>query len=410
MALAPALTETLRTDMDALVGTYRWFHENPELSMQEEKTAARIEEILAGYGIPTFRCGGTGVVGVLENGDGPVVAYRADTDGLPIEEGTGLEYASTADGVLPDGTPTKVMHGCGHDSHIASALQVAKTMSTHSDLWSGTLVFLFQPGEETAAGAKAMVEDGLWDRAPKPEAVYGQHIWPGVAGQVEASVGTAMAMADSWKVTVRGKQAHGSQPENSIDPIVLGAAMVTRLQTVVSREIPATAMAVVTIGSFHGGLKENIIPEDAWFTVNVRTFDEEIRATVLAAIERIINGEAVAAGAPEPVIEELSRFPRCYNNPELAESLVADFRSELGEENVIVRDAVTGSEDFGLFGDVIGVPYVYWFFGGYSAAKHESGETIYGNHSPYFGPDAIEVSLDAAVRTGLTALLKHLGK
>lgn len=410
MALDPTLTSALSSDMPALVDTYRWFHANPELSMQEVNTAARITEILGEYGIETFPCGGTGVVGVLRNGDGPVLAYRADTDGLPIEEATGLPYASTASGTLPDGTPVKVMHGCGHDSHIASALEVAKLMSEHTSLWSGTVVFLFQPGEETSAGAAAMLADGLWEKAPKPVAVYGQHIWAGVAGGIEVSVGTAMAMADSLRVTVRGKQAHGSQPEASIDPIVLGAAMITRLQTVVSREISAREMAVVTIATFHGGLKENIIPESAEFTVNVRTFDQGVRETVLAAIERIIRGEAIAAGAPEPGIELMYEFPRCYNDPELAEGLVGAFREELGADNIVVRDAVTGSEDFGRFGDEIGVPYVYWFFGAYSADTLASEEPVYGNHSPYFGPDAIEASLDAAVRTGLTALLSHLGK
>ncbi|TDT34319.1 amidohydrolase [Naumannella halotolerans] len=409
MTLPAAITDTLQDELPSLVETYRWFHQHPELSMQEVNTATRITEILTGYGIDSFRCGGTGVVAVLENGDGPVVAYRADTDGLPIDEGTGLPYASTAEGVLPDGTGTKVMHGCGHDSHITAGLAIARLLRQHPEAWSGTVVMLFQPGEETGAGARAMIADDLWQRVPRPEAVHGQHIWPGRAGQVEVSVGTAMAMADSLRVTVRGKQAHGSQPENSIDPIVLGAAMITRLQTVVSREIPATAMAVLTIGSFHGGLKENIIPEEAWFTISVRSFDPDIRATVLAAIDRIITGEAIVAGAPEPVIETMYDFPRCYNDPELATGLIGSLEDELGAGQVIVRDPVTGSEDFGLFGDSLGVPYVYWFFGGYSAAHLDSGDPVHGNHSPYFGPDAIELSLDTAVRAGMTAILRHLG-
>lgn len=406
MALAAALTQDLDANLETLVELYQDFHRAPELSMQEHQTAARIKTLMEERGYDTFVCGGTGVVATLRNGEGPVIAYRADTDGLPIEEDTGADFASTARGTLPDGTDVPVMHGCGHDTHITVALETARLLAEHRDAWAGTVVFLFQPGEETSAGAAAMLEDGVWDKAPKPSAVFGQHVWPARAGTVNVSVGTAMAMADSLEVTVRGRQAHGSQPESSIDPVVLGAFMVTRLQTVVSRETSARDMLVLTIATFHAGLKENIIPDKAVFTINMRSFDEDVRAKALAAIERIVRAEAAAAGAPEPQIRKMYDFPRCYNDPELTEPLLAALRDELGEESVIESDPVTGSEDVGRFGDAIGVPYTYWFFGGHKAESVEAG--VPGNHSPMFLPDDVSTALRTGVRAALTALVSHL--
>ncbi len=410
MPLSSVLRNAISADLADAVEVYKDFHRSPELSMQETRTAAAIAEKLTGLGLRTQTFGGTGVVSVIENGDGPVIAYRADTDGLPITEDTGLDYASTAEGTLPDGTTTKVMHGCGHDTHITVGLALAKHLVEHRDLWSGTVVMLFQPGEETGEGARAMLDDGLWDQVVRPDVVYGQHVWPGQAGHVYAATGTAMAMSDCLKVTVKGRQAHGSQPENAIDPIVLGAYMITRLQSVVSREISGRDMAVVTVGTFHGGLKENIIPDSAEFKLNIRTFKEEVREVVLERIERIIMAEALASGAPEPIIEEMYRFPRCYNDPELAEAFITDLSAEIGEEQVHRSEAVTGSEDFGAFGDDIDVPYVYWFFGGYSPEKLDAEETPPGNHSPFFAPDDVETTLETGIRAALTAVLSQVGK
>ncbi|MDQ0618539.1 amidohydrolase [Arthrobacter globiformis] len=231
---------------------YRHLHANPELSMQEHRAARLITDHLTAIAAETFSCGGTGVVGVLRNGEGPVVGFRADIDGLPIKEETGLDYASQATSALTDGTQVPVMHGCGHDMHITAALTAAVLLADATDAWAGTVVFLFQPREETAAGAQAMVDDGLWNRAPTPEIIYGQHVVPSLAGTVSISRGTAMAMADSWKVTVHGRQAHGSQPQEAIDPIMLGAHMLVRLQTIVSRELDPMQSAVVTIGTSMG--------------------------------------------------------------------------------------------------------------------------------------------------------------
>jgi len=401
-----SLTEELRAELH---GLYQHLHAHPELSMQEHRTAELIEQHLGGMGIENFRCGGTGVVGVLRNGAGPVVGFRADTDGLPIREDTGLDYASEATGTLPDGTEVPVMHGCGHDTHVSVLLTVARMFAANRDAWAGTLVLIFQPGEETAAGAAAMVADGLWDRAPKPGIIFGQHVMPGRAGTVSLAVGTAMAMADSLKVTVHGRQSHGSQPQDAIDPVVLGAHMVVRLQTIVSRELDPRQAAVVTVGTFHGGLKENIIPASAEFTLNIRTFEDDVRARVLAAVRRILAAEAAASGAPEPSIEELYTFPACYNEPAEAEALAGVLRGALGEDAVEVVPPVMGSEDFGHLAAAIGVPAVYWTFGGHPAEVLDGAGPVPVNHSPYFAP-AMEPTLSTGVGAAVAALLSKLGR
>lgn len=386
---------------------YEHLHANPELSMQETRTAKYIRERLDRLGLETFICGGTGIVGILRNGLGPVVGYRADIDGLPIQEETGLDFASTTTGTMLDGSVVPVMHGCGHDTHITVGLTAALLMTENRGAWAGTAVFIFQPGEETAAGARAMVEDGLWDKAPKPTIIYGQHVWPGLAGTVNLSKGAAMAMADSWKVTVHGKQSHGSQPEQSIDPIVLGAHMVVRIQTIVSRQVHPMKPAVVTIGTFHGGLKENIIPTSAEFTLNVRTFDHDVRDLVLRSLRRTISAEAAASGAPEPSIEEISSFPQCYNDPSAAEDLMTALKEVLGKDAVFETAPVMASEDFGLLAEAIGVPSVYWFFGGHAQEVLDGEKAPAGNHSPFFAP-VIEPTLSTGVRAAMTALMSKL--
>jgi amidohydrolase len=387
---------------------YRHLHAHPELSMQEFATATLIEERLDDLGIEYFRCGGTGVVGILRNGNGPVVAFRADSDGLPIEEATGLDYASTDTGTLPDGTVVPVMHGCGHDTHVASLLGAADVLAGNRDAWSGTLVLIFQPGEETAAGALAMLDDGLWDRAPRPEVVFGQHVMPRPVGTVSISSGPVAAMADSLRVTVHGQQSHGSQPQDSIDPIVMAAHMVTRLQGIVSRELDPRKAAVVTVGTFHAGLKENTIPASAEFTLNIRTFDEDVRAQVLAGVRRIIEAEAAASGAPKPTIEEMYRFPQCFNDPDALPSVIEALRGSLGAGSVEITPPMMGSEDFGHLGTAIGVPSVFWMFGGTPADAFDGPAPIPVNHSPFFAPD-LEGSLAGGVSAAVAVLLSRLG-
>lgn len=386
---------------------YRELHASPELSMQEYDTADRLEQLMDELNIEHFRCGGTGVVGILRNGEGPTVAFRADTDALPVAEATGLNYASKATGKLDDGTEVPIMHACGHDTHMATAITALRHLVTHSESWSGTLGMIFQPGEEIAAGAQAMVDDDLWEKAPKPEVVYGQHVWPSLAGTISYTSGDAMAMADSWKVTLHGEGSHGSQPQDSIDPIVLGAHIITRLQGIVSREIDPRAAAVVTVGTFHAGLKENIIPASAKFTLNIRSLDPDTRETVLAAVRRIIKGEAATSGAPEPTIEEISTFPRNYNDPEETAAAVAAMQQEFGEDAVIEAPPAMGSEDFGILASSIGVPSVFWMFGGHSQERLDSGQ-VPVNHSPYFAP-VLEPTLTSGLRAVLSVLMSKLG-
>ncbi|HJE59377.1 MAG TPA: amidohydrolase [Nocardiopsis listeri] len=333
-----------------------------------------------------------------------MVAFRADTDALPIRAESGLDHASTAVGTLDDGTEAPVMHGCGHDTHITSALTAARALALGLDAWSGTLVLVFQPGEETAVGARVMVDDGLWDRAPRPDIVLGRHVMPLPVGTVTVGHGTAMSMADSLKVTLYGRQAHGSQPQASVDPIVLGAHVVTRLQTIVSRELDPRSPAVITCGTFHAGIKENIIPAQAEFTLNIRTFEPEVRDQVLAAVRRVITGEAAVSNAPEPLIEELYRFPRCHNDPDEAVRIETALRAEPGEDNVSEGAPNMGSEDFGHLADAIGVPSVYWMFGGFDPADGEPPS----NHSPYFAP-VMEPTLTTGARAAITGILTYLG-
>ncbi|MGQ7787522.1 amidohydrolase [Nesterenkonia sp. PF2B19] len=383
---------------------YRHLHRHPELSMQEHHTAEYLTRALEAAGLETFRCGGTGVVGVLRNGEGPTVAFRADTDGLPIEEETGLPYASGARGTLPDGTEVPVMHGCGHDVHTACLLGAVRHLVAQQDGWSGTLLVLFQPGEETAAGARAMVEDGLWERAPRPDVILGQHVMPIPAGEIRHITGNAMALADSWRVTLRGRQSHGSQPQDAIDPVVLGAHIVTRLQTVVSRELDARRSAVVTVGTFHAGLKENIIPEQAEITLNIRSLDEQTRRRVLTAVRRVILAEAEASAAPAPVIEELYTFPLLTNDPDWTASIVEALGAELGPDQVMESEPLMGSEDFGTLPASAGVPGVYWYFGGHDA-QTLAGEHVPMNHSPHFAPEE-ETTLETGVRAAVAALCR----
>ena len=391
------------------VEMYKGYHRAPELSSVEHQTAESIEARLTVLGIEHFRSGGTGVVGLLTNGEGPVVGFRADTDGLPIAEATGLDYASTVTGRLPDGSEAPMMHGCGHDTHITAALAAAQYLTANRDAWHGTVVLLFQPGEETAWGAKAMVDDGLWDRAPRPEVILAQHVMPVEVGKFWLRAGNMASLADSWLITVRGRQAHGSQPEKSLDPIVAAASMVLRLQTIVSRELAPITPAVVTVGTFHAGLKENIIPETAEFSVNVRTPDEDVRAHVLGSIRRIVTAEAAASGIDEPAIVEINRFPRLFNDAEHTARAAAALGAGFGSGAVIEAPLGMGSEDAGWLGDAIGVPVVFWAFGAFPAAAFADGAFPAGNHSPHFAPDA-KLAVVNGTGAALTVLLEYLGK
>lgn len=393
----------------ALHDLYRDLHAHPELSFQEHRTAGLVEERMQTLGYTTTRAGGTGLAAWLSNGEGPVVAYRADTDGLPVEEQTGLDYASTVRVPSADGTDVPVMHACGHDVHITCAIGVATLLAENLDAWHGTVVFVFQPAEEIAAGALAMVEDGLWDRAPRPEVIFGQHVGPARAGTLQVSIGPAMAVADAWRVTVHGRGGHGSRPEQTIDPVLIAAHIIVRLQSVVAREVAAQGASVVTVATIRAGTKENVIPDSAEFTVNIRHLDEKVRARVLHSVRRVIRAEAEASGAPAPTIEELYSFPLTYNDPDLIEGVISTMVRAIGMENVVISPPQMGSEDFGHLGSHIGVPTAYWFFGGMPDEVVDGTDPVPGNHSPYFGP-VLEPTIGTGVRVGYAVLLGRVGR
>ena len=397
--------EKLLPDLEAL---YKDVHSHPELSMHETRTAALAADRLraSNYEV-TASVGKTGVVGLLRNGDGPTVMLRADMDALPIREATGLDYASTVEATDQDGKPMPVGHMCGHDMHVAWLAGAASLLSRAKDAWHGTLMVVFQPGEETAQGARAMIDDGLFRRFPKPAVVLGQHVMLGPAGTIAGSAGPITSAADSLQIRLLGRGAHGSMPQASIDPVVMAAATVLRLQTVVSREVGATEAAVVTVGVLQAGTKENVIPDEAIIKLNVRTFDEGVRRRVLAAIERIVKAEAVASGAPRPPeITPLDRYPLNVNDTSASERIAAAFRAYFPADRVRHTGPAPASEDFGCFGGEWHVPSVFWFVGGTDPASYAKAEEagrlneLPVNHSPHFAP-----VIHPTLRTGIEALV-----
>lgn len=398
--------DAIRADLAAL---YRDLHAHPELSFAEHRTAAEVADRAREFGCEvTTGVGRTGVVAVLKNGPGPTVLLRADFDALPVRERTGLDYASTVDGV---------MHACGHDMHVTCLLGALKLLADSRSLWSGTVLGVFQPAEEIAQGARAMLDDGLYERFGTPDVVLGQHVGPFPAGLVGAHAGPAFAATDGLKVVMYGKGAHGSRPETSVDPVVMAASTVLRLQTIVSREIPGGETAVVTVGALNAGTKDNIIPDEAELKINIRTYKEDVRARVLAAVERIVRGEAAVAGAErEPDITGIDSFPVVVNDADAVARTMAAVGAVIGEDKVLDPGPVTGSEDVGLFGTEAGVPVCYWLFGGADAeafgAAFAAGtldQDIPSNHSPFFAP-LVEPTLTTGVTALTTAALAWLGE
>jgi hippurate hydrolase len=391
-----------------LESVYKDLHAHPELSMQENRTAQIAADRLraSGYEVTTG-VGKTGVVGLLRNGDGPTIMLRADMDALPVKEATELPYASNVTATGADGKTVPVMHACGHDMHVTWLVGATTLLARNRDAWRGTLMPIFQPAEETAQGAQAMIDDGLFKHFPKPDAVLGQHVMVGSAGVLSSRAGVVTSAGDSLQIRMFGRGAHGSMPQASIDPVVMAAATVLRLQTIVSREIAATDAAVVTIGSLQAGTKENVIPDEAVIKLNVRTFDEAVRKRVLAAIERIVNAEAEASGAPKkPEITPLDRYSLVRNDPDAAKRVGDAFRRYFSTDRVQETGPTTASEDFGSFGAEWGAPSVFWFVGGtdpdfYANAKKEGkiGD-IPTNHNPRFAP-----VIHPTLETGVEALV-----
>ena len=402
---------------DDLADVYRDLHAHPELSFAEHRTAGIVAERLRASGYDVSEgVGGTGVVGVLDRGEAPIVMVRADMNALPVTEETGLDYASTATGDL-NGRQVGVMHACGHDMHTTALLGAAAALAADEG-WRGRLVLVFQPAEELGAGARAMLTDGLIERFGRPSVVLGQHVAPSPAGTIGLRAGASFSAADGLKIILHGRGGHGSRPETTVDPIVLGAAVVTRLQTVVSREIAATDAAVITIGSFHAGDKENIISARAELALSIRTFDPEVRARVLAAIERIARGEAITAGAPrEPEIEQLHSFPAVVNDAGAIEGLRAAFTAHLPGVLLFDPGVITGSEDVGLLAEAADAPCAFWILGGGDPSAFEGvtevadmARVVAGlpsNHSPFYAP-VIDPTLEIGVRALHTAAREWL--
>jgi amidohydrolase len=405
-------SDPLLRDLDRLIpdleALYKDVHAHPELSMQETRTAALAADRLrkAGYEVTTG-LGKTGVVGMLRNGEGPTVMLRADMDALPVEEVTGLPYASKATGKDAEGKVVPVGHMCGHDMHVTWLVGASTLFAQARAAWRGTLIALFQPGEETAEGAQAMIDDGLFKRFPEPAVILGQHVMVGPAGTVAGRIGAITSAADSLQIRLFGRGAHGSMPQASIDPVVMAAATVMRLQTIVSREIAAADSAVVTVGALQAGTKENVIPDEALIKLNVRTFDEDVRKHVLAAIERIVNAEAAASGAPRPPeITTLDHYPLNVNDAEASRRVADAFRRQFSEDRVRVTGPAPASEDFGSFGTEWHVPSVFWFVGGTDPGRYAQAKAagrlneLPVNHSPLFAP-----VIHPTLETGVTALI-----
>ncbi len=419
-ATAADLNEAVEADYDYLEALYKHFHQNPELSFQETETAKRLAKELreAGYDVTTG-IGGTGIVAVMENGDGPTVMLRADMDGLPVEEQTGLPYASEARGPNRDGDMFPTMHACGHDVHMTSLVGAARQLADRTDAWSGTLILIGQPAEELGLGALAMIEDGLYERFPTPDYVVGLHDSASLpAGSISYTPGWALANVDSVDIRVKGIGGHGAYPHTTKDPIVIASQIVNNLQTLVSRELSPLDRAVVTVGAFNAGSKHNIISDEAHLQLTVRSFDDATREKLLSGIERIARAQAVSAGLPEalmPVVEvEEPYTPSTFNDPELTQRIAGVFREQFGEARVLEAPPVMGGEDFSQFGRTPeDVPAVIFWVGAVEperfAAAQNGGEALPSLHSPFFAPDP-RPTLTTGVEAMTAAALDLLGE
>ena len=395
---------------------YRDLHQHPELSHQEHATAGKVAARLrdAGY-LVHEGVGGTGVVGVLQHGQGPTVLLRADMDALPVREATGLPYASTEVTTDPAGAQVPVAHACGHDMHVTCLLGAAQLLASGSDQWKGTLVALFQPAEETGDGARGMVDDKLAQLIPRPDAAFAQHVLPHPAGQVGTRSGPTLSAADSMRITVYGRGGHGSMPQATVDPVVLAATIVVRLQTVVSREVPPTETAVLTVGSIAAGTKSNIIPDLATLQLNVRTYSEQTRTTVLDAIRRIVVAECQASGSPkDPEFELFDRFPLTDNDGATTARVAQAFTGFFGDQAVAMGQQ-TASEDFSDVPRALGTPYTYWGVGCIDPKVYEAAEKagrvsqdVPVNHAPNFAP-VIQPTCDVGTQALVVAALDWLG-
>jgi amidohydrolase len=415
--LAAAVKQRGTSDYAFLEALYKQFHTHPELSGQEERTAARLASELREIGVAvTEKVGGHGVVGVLRNGRGPTVLVRAELDALPVMEQTGLPYASTVKARDPQGKEVGVMHACGHDLHLTCLVGVARVLAGMKDRWRGTLLLVGQPAEELGLGARRMIADGLFTRFPKPDYCLALHCLTGVSGSVLYREGPALANSDTVDITVRGRGGHGAQPHRTVDPIVLAARIILDLQTLVSREINPTDPAVVTVGSIHGGAKHNIIPNEVHLQLSVRSYTDSVRAHLLGGIERITRAAAQGARAPEPIVRVGADrggtyTPAAVNDPTLTRRIMALFRQTLSPEKVVEIPPQLIADDFGMFSRE-GIPSCIYFLGLFSPervaeAGREGGRPLPSNHSDQYYPIP-EPTIKTGVLTMSMAVLRLL--
>ena len=418
--LKPVVAAKVDAEYASLEAIYKDLHQHPELKFMEVRTAGILAQELRAAGFEvTEKVGNTGVVGVLKNGPGPTVLVRADMDALPIKEATGLAYASTA--VVKDmtGKEQPAMHACAHDAHVTGIIGTARVLAAMKDRWSGTLVFIGQPAEEIVGGARAMLADGLYTRFPKPDYALALHVWSGLpAGVIGYGAGPFLASSISVDIFVRGISGHGSAPHTAKDPVLLAAQIVVALQTIVSRELKPGTTGVITVGSIHGGTKNNIIPEEVKLELTLRSFDDAVMEQMVASVRRISTGLAVAAGVPAdrlPVVTvRPESVPVTNNDPVLTRRLADVFTAWVGAERAQPYPAVTAAEDFSLFGKTLDrIPTTMWFIGGTAPQKFEesklTGVPVPSNHNFAFAP-VPEPTLKASVTSMSAAVLELLAK
>ncbi|MBB4641309.1 amidohydrolase [Rhizorhapis suberifaciens] len=419
-AAADPLSEKVAADMPSLVQLYRHLHANPELSFQEVKTAAILAKEARKLGFQvTEKVGGTGVVALMENGPGPVLMIRADMDALPVVEQTGLPYASKVKAMTDEGIEAGVMHACGHDTHMSAWVGTARRLAEMKEQWSGTLVMLLEPAEERGAGARMMLEDGLFTRFPKPTHAIAFHDAANLpSGVIGYTPGYALANVDSVDIVVKGIGGHGAYPHTTKDPIVLASRIVTALQTLVSREMDPQDPAVVTVGSFHAGSKHNVISDHATLLLTVRSYSDATRQRLLDGIRRIAKGEAIAAGIPDelmPVVTLKDEFtPSTYNVPAFTQQMAELFARRFGKQRVVETPATMGGEDFGRYyrSDNSIQSLIFWVGGvpPEDMEKAARGEAqLPSLHSPFWAPDAegvISTATEALTISALAVLKK----
>ena len=411
ISLGPISSNALaKYNIDEIVNLYKFLHSNPELSWQEDKTASHLADILEADGYEVTRgVGKKGVVAILENGKGPTLMIRADMDALPVEEKTNLKYASKVRQINRFGKEVPVMHACGHDIHMSVLIGTAKNLISMKNSWSGTLMLVLQPAEEVGQGSLAMLEDGLFERFPRPDFNLALHVGGmGPAGTIGYQLGYAMANVDSVDIIVNGVGGHGAYPHTTIDPIVLASQIVLSLQTIVSRKIDPLEPAVVTVGSIHGGLKHNIISEEVRLQLTLRSYSDEVREKTIDEIKKIVKGLGIAAGLPESKMPKVllkdEYTPALYNDPEFSRKVLSFISEEIGDENVSEISAVMGGEDFARYGrQDPKIPSLLFWLGGTSKEdwkKYQNNEIeLVSIHSPFFAPDP-----KPTITTGIKAM------